>query len=60
MYIFGLPIGLLIILWGLYGVVQAFNKTAKTNKGNGLIGIGSSLFLASSGVIIVYATFHYN
>jgi hypothetical protein len=55
MYIFGLSIGLLIILWGLYGVSQAFNKTAKTQRGNGFIGIVSSLFLASSGAIIIYA-----
>jgi hypothetical protein len=54
-YIFGLPIGILIILWGLYGGVQAVKKTAKTEMGNGFIGVVSSLFLASSGMIIIYA-----
>ena len=28
-YIFGLPIGILIILWGLYGGVQAVKKLPK-------------------------------
>ena len=55
MDIFGIPIGLIIILWGLYGVIQAFNKTAKTERGNGFIGVVSSLFLASPGAIIIYA-----
>ena len=35
--------------------VQALDKTAKSEKGNGFLGFVSALFLSSSGAIIIYA-----